>query len=328
MENTYKGNDNENIINKVNQEKIKNIQDKSKNIKLFIFIVIIIVIIIFLISRIEFCYSNKLKSYVDNAEGAVIFNNLNKDYTKEDFYPIEVKEIYKKPVGICTIPDGGISKVVNSTISIFEDKEKTKQLASFDKKTLGLFSPSWGTTSIKFFPYNKSEYEIIIPVGLTGEQQGQFKTFYLKVNKLDKSISFIKESESKYEAMMKSSMDELFIAEKNIKPILRENIEIIAKLGQKIKDGENFEYLIKNVIKDNRCIISDTNCHSLNDFELNLQYSWVYNGKKHTTDNSAILGQQNIGNITLIKVTPEREIGKIIKDSDYIFTFSAVRFLD
>lgn len=305
---------------------IENTQNKSKNIKLFIFICIIIGIIIFLISRIEFCHSNKVTDHIDKAEDAVIFNNINKDFTKEDFYPIEVKESYRKPVGICTFPDGGMSEAVNSTISIFEDKEKTKQLAYFDKKTLGLFSVGGGTTSIKFFPYNKSEYEIIIPVGLTGEQQGQTETFYLKVNKLDKSIRFIKESESKYEAMMKSSMDE-FRAEQNIKPRPRENIEITAKLGQKIKDGKNVEYLIKNVIKDNRCIISDTNCHSLNDFELNLQNSWVYNDKKHTFDLTAILGQE-IVDITLIKVTPEREIGKVIKDSDYVFTFSVVHFLD
>ncbi len=173
----------------------------------------IIVLSYFVLSKIPFCHENTIRNEVADIEAAHIDESFHSGKI-EDFYPVEAVEKYRMPVGICTFPDGGMSKTVDFTISVFEDSQKTKVLSYFDKKTLGLHSLAGsygggkGNSAITIFPYSDIEYEIIVSAYGYGEDKSTYLPVYLKVDKSKKSVELIKSTESKYLAKEKALFED------------------------------------------------------------------------------------------------------------------------
>ncbi len=181
-------------------------QKKNSKIKNWLIVgglaLILIFLVTFIFPGVPFCHEIKVTSNTASLDGAFIDNSLYSE-NKENLYPVEVVGSYRHATGICAIPDGGMSKLVNFTISVFEDNAKTKQLAYFDKSTLGLRSLSstyfeGQNSAITIFPYSPTEYEIIVAANSLDQLQPASDPVYIKVNRTDRSAVLISSSQSKY----------------------------------------------------------------------------------------------------------------------------------
>jgi hypothetical protein len=141
-----------------------------------------IMLIYFAFLIIPFCHTNTISK-----------NNI---FSNEGFFPVDVTYQYRRAVGICAVPDGGTSKPVNFTVSFYEDTQRTKLLAYFDKESLGLHE-LWNGHII-IFPYSDTEQEVIILSDSGGLYQPDSDSTYFRVNNVNKSVVHILPQESKY----------------------------------------------------------------------------------------------------------------------------------
>lgn len=201
------------------QEKINNntTQDQSIIIqnsnpyKKWLILAIVGIVVFFIFLKIPFCYENNARIETASLEGAFVdvsgYPEASKE--KENFFSIEATEKYKAAASVCAIPDGGFSKTIDFSISIFEDKQKTKLLAYFDKEMLGLrrlvMAYSFGKNSaITIFPYSDTEYEIIVLASALDQKNPTYNPVYLNVDKSSKLITLISPENSKYIANKKA----------------------------------------------------------------------------------------------------------------------------
>jgi len=131
-----------------------------------------------------------------------------------------------------SFPDGGTPKYVDFIVRIYEDSQRTKILAQFNKDQLGLKELSYGGQNIIILPYSDTEYEIII------DTSGG-SLIHFKVDKNNKSVVMIPPNESKYNEQNK-------YYSRDPKEVHYDLLSEMFKQPQKVIDAKSGEILLEN----------------------------------------------------------------------------------